>query len=107
MESKQKQPDALRDTNPICVDWTKREWPGNRAMNLDARVKTFKGKGNKSHVKTQVWVFGKDGSYTFCVAAGANSQYAYSGTVVYDKPITIEEYCKLVDKRHEIDKLIV
>lgn len=95
--------DALRDTTPVCPEWTKREWPGNPSLNLDARVKTFTN--SRNGWKTQVWVFGKPNDYHFCVAAGASSDYSYSGSFYPINTNTIEEYCELVDKHHENKKL--
>lgn len=97
--------DKLRDTKPECTDWTQREWPGNPELEFDARVKTFKNP--LCGRNTQVWVFGKPNKYTFCVAAGANSSYSYSGSFYPVNTATIEEYCKLVDQRYNSKKLFV
>lgn len=101
----EKEIDELRDTKPECPDWTQRTWPGNPALNLEARVKTFINPlcGHK----TQVWVFGKPNDFHFCVAAGAYSAYSYSGSFFPVNTNTIEEYCKLVDERHKNKKLFV
>ena len=95
--------DSLRDTIPECQTWTQRIWAGNPELNLEAVVKTFKNPLN-GH-KVQVWVFGKPNEYKFCVAAGANSEYSYTGSFFPKNSKTIEEYCKLVDDHYNNGKL--
>ena len=96
--------DTLRDTKPECVEWTQREWAGNPSLNLEARVKTFKNPFMNNR-RVQVWVFGKPNDFHFCVAAGAHSEYSYSGSFFPKNASTIEEYCLMVDNHHKEKKL--
>lgn len=77
--------------------WTSRPWWGNTELGLDAKVKTIEG--------IQIWVFGKGTDFNFCVHAGANSSYSYTGSFYPDKR-DLDETCKQVDELHTIGKLI-
>ena len=89
----------------IFENWTKREWPGNPGLKLDARVKTFKNPFNNK--KANVWVFGKDGNYLFCVDAGATSSFSYMGLLVENsETFDIDKYVKKVDELYKNKQLI-
>lgn len=59
-----------------ATTWTDQIWPGNPSLNLLASCKLFKNPFNGR--STPVWVFGKI-DFSFCVSAGASSEYSYSG----------------------------
>lgn len=69
-------------------EWTKQdEWHGNPSLGLESWAKHFKNPHNGR--LTPVYVFGepnsKDLDLSFCVSAGANSDYSYSGCFFPEK----------------------
>lgn len=65
------------------IGWTPQVWPGNPSLNLVASCKIFINPLNRK--KTPVWVFGGTKEYqgfSFCVSAGRNSDYSYTGKCV-------------------------
>lgn len=62
--------------------WTRQVWPGNPSLNLIASCKIFVNPFNRK--KTPIWIFGGTKEYhgfNFCVSAGADSNWSYTGRV--------------------------
>lgn len=82
--------------------WTAQTWPGNPELNLLASCKYF----SHYNSKIPVWVFGGTADYptfSFCVSAGANSSFSYSGTT---GKTDIKEAEIFVDELNKAHKLI-
>ena len=92
-------------TKQIYKEWTKQEeWWGNPSLGLESWVKHFKNPHNGN--LTPVYVFGEPNSQdlSFCVSAGANSDYSYTGCFhpnKYDFP----EYMEQVDIHYKQGRL--
>ena len=89
----------------IFAEWTKQdEWWGNPALGLESWAKHFKNPHTGKLVP--VYVFGEPNStqLTYCVNAGANSDYSYSGCF-YPESYDFTEFMKQVDKHYEYSRL--
>lgn len=58
------------------MNWEKKEWYGNPNLGIHAEVKSFMAPYDR---KVPVWVWGKENEWNFTVAAGATSDYSYTG----------------------------
>lgn len=86
--------------------WTDQEWPGNPELKLAASCKLFKNPFNGKMIP--VWVFGGNTGYlfSFCVSAGAYSDYSYTGGF-YPQVVSDMSIAKnLVDNKALYGKLI-
>ena len=61
-------------------EWVNSIWPGNPDLNYEAALKHFTNPYNR--VKTPIWVWGNKEGFNYTVAAGANSDYSYTGFCV-------------------------
>lgn len=86
-------------------EWTKEdEWHGNPSLNYESWMKTFRNPYTGR--KVPVYVFGKPSSLKlhYCVSAGANSEYSYSGCF-YPEQLTFQETMNRVDQLYQQGKL--
>lgn len=110
----------------IIIDgWEKqKEWKGNPAIGFDSWMKKFTVKNNPSGRPIPVYIFGSEKEITynfkigeeddtiiykpgwnFCVSAGANSDYSYSGSFPDDIK-TIEQAIAFIEAKNKEQKLI-
>lgn len=84
--------------------WVKqKEWWGNPSLGLDSYMKEFTIPSIGR--KVPVYVFGKFPHIHYCVHAGANSEYSYSGCFYPLNPDFIE-FMNLVDALDKRKQLI-
>lgn len=62
-------------------NWLAQVWPGNPALNLLCSARYFVNPFNGRQVPVFIFGTGKDGHFNYCVSAGANSCYSYTGMV--------------------------
>lgn len=80
-----------------------KEWHGNSSLGLISYVKEFKIPATGRNIP--VYVFGKFPKITFCVSAGANSDYSYSDCF-YPEKLDFLEFMKKVDEKYKKGDLI-
>lgn len=80
--------------------WQSAEWFGNPALGMDAAVKKFVNPYNGRRVS--VWVYGTS-EFHFCVSAGANSEWSYTGFC--KDVVSIEEAREYVDRLYSEGRL--
>ena len=86
------------------MNWVKdKEWHGNPELNLDSWHKFFNNPLDNNR-KVKVFVFGKDKSWKFCVSAGKNSDFSYTGSCAGTCD-SREQMMKYVDLQYSIGKL--
>jgi len=84
-------------SDQVIADWKQdTEWEGNPSLGLLSFTKKFFNPFNNNR-KVPVTVFGKEGSWSFCVNAGANSDFSYTGYCV--GCITAKEAMRFVDNK--------
>ena len=89
----------------IFREWTKQEkWWGNPSLGYESWAKHFKNPHNGK--LTPVYVFGLSSTLnlSFCVSAGANSDYSYSGCFFPEK-YDFPEFMAQVDTCYQQGKL--
>lgn len=84
------------------ISWLTQIWPGNPALNLLCSAKYFINPFNGRQVPIFIFGTGNEGNFNYCVSAGANSDYSYTGLVYAN---TLEQAQIEVDKLNTNKKL--
>lgn len=85
--------------------WEKqKEWHGNPSLGYDSYRKYFSLPSGR---KVPVYVYGKEGGWSFVVSAGASSDYSYTGGFPEDvRNGSAEVAMSYVDSLNDKEKLI-
>lgn len=84
--------------------WVKQsEWHGNPLLGLESWMKKFKNPYNGRWVPVYIFGVPDSGDFTFCVSAGANSDYSYSGCF-YPEKLSAEEAMARLDVKYDLFK---
>lgn len=99
----------LRPTQPQisrCGDWEKQpEWHGNPALSYESWKKTFVNPHTGR--KVPVYVFGKpDGIPDYCVSAGHDSDFSYTGSFYPERP-DFPEAMRRINQQYEAGQLFI
>lgn len=92
-------------TETITTEWVKQaNWHGNPELGYDSYMKMFPTPSGR---KVPVYLFGlpESNELSYCVSAGANSDYSYSGCF-YPEKLNWAESMNRIDEMSNNKKLI-